>query len=60
MPRKSKIIKANRATKYLSRKFSVCFDCGRGGPFRLFSLCRICTRTSIRKGFICGFSKGSW
>ena len=61
MASKSKIAKANRAPKFMTRKESRCKLCGRPrAVYRKFGLCRICFRKLADQGLITGVKKASW
>lgn len=61
MARKALIEKANKKSKYTTRKVNRCTRCGRGrGYIRKFDLCRICFRELAHKGEIPGVKKASW
>ena len=61
MARKSMIVKAQRASKYSTRKVNRCRICGRPrGYMRKFQMCRICFRNLALQGSIPGIVKSSW
>ena len=61
MARKALIEKANKESKYSTRKNNRCSRCGRiRGYIRKFDLCRICFRELAHKGEIPGIKKASW
>ena len=61
MASKSKIAKALRTPKYLSRQERRCRICGRPrAVYRKFGICRICFRELADAGLIPGVKKASW
>ncbi len=61
MASKSKIAKANREPKYMSRGERRCKLCGRPrAVYRKFGICRICFRELADSGMIPGVKKASW
>ncbi|MHB0958468.1 MAG: type Z 30S ribosomal protein S14 [Pirellulaceae bacterium] len=61
MASKSKIAKANRPSKFASRRVRRCKICGRPrSVYRKFGLCRICFRKLADQGLIPGVRKASW
>ncbi|GIX06211.1 MAG: 30S ribosomal protein S14 type Z [Candidatus Poribacteria bacterium] len=61
MARKALIVKQQRGSKYKTRNYNRCRQCGRPrGYLRRFGLCRICFRELARAGKIPGIVKASW
>lgn len=61
MAKKSMIAKAQRPSKFSTRKKNRCPLCGRPRAFiRDFNMCRICFRSLSLKGEIPGVTKASW
>jgi small subunit ribosomal protein S14 len=61
MPRKAKIVKAQKTPKFKVRAHNRCKVCGRArGYMRKFQMCRICFRELASKGMIPGVTKSSW
>ena len=61
MASKSKIAKANRTPKFVTRRESRCKMCGRPrAVYRKFGICRICFRKLADQGKIPGVRKASW
>ncbi len=60
MAKKSKIIKANKKSKYSTRQKNRCQLCGRSRSYlRQFGLCRLCFRELAHKGELPGVTKAS-
>jgi len=60
MAKKSKIAKAKREPKYLTRQEHRCQMCGRPRSYmRFFGLCRICFRNMALKGELPGVTKAN-
>ena len=61
MAKKSMVLKALRAPKFMVRVHNRCKICGRPhGYMRKFEICRICFRELSYKGEIPGVRKASW
>ncbi|HBF67446.1 MAG TPA: type Z 30S ribosomal protein S14 [Candidatus Magasanikbacteria bacterium] len=61
MSTKAWYTKALRKPKFMSRKVSRCWKCGRvRGYLRDFNACRICVREMANRGQIPGMRKSSW
>ena len=61
MASRSKIAKANRVSKFSTRRESRCKLCGRPrAVYRKFGVCRICFRKLADQGLIPGVKKASW
>lgn len=61
MAKTSLRVKQSRPTKYKTRAYTRCRECGRSrAVFRRFGLCRICLRAAAHKGYIPGMTKSSW
>ncbi|MFH1202203.1 MAG: type Z 30S ribosomal protein S14 [Candidatus Omnitrophota bacterium] len=61
MAKTSQIVRWRRGSKFKSRKYNRCSNCGRSGAYlRRFGLCRICFREFAWKGDIPGVKKASW
>jgi small subunit ribosomal protein S14 len=61
MAKKSLINKSKKASKFKTRKYNRCGQCGRnGGYLRRFKLCRLCFRELASKGELPGVVKASW
>ncbi len=61
MAKKSLIAKQQRGSKFSSRNYNRCVNCGRPRAFiRKFKLCRICFREMASSGQIPGVVKASW
>jgi len=61
MARKALIEKANRKSKFKTRKVNRCYFCGRPRSYlRKFGMCRLCFRKLAHKGEIPGITKASW
>lgn len=61
MAKKSKIVKAGRASKYPVQAHNRCMLCGRPrGYIRKFGLCRLCFRELAHRGELPGVVKASW
>lgn len=60
MAKKSKVAKAKRVPKYMSRTEYRCQLCGRPRSYmRFFGLCRICFRNMALKGELPGVTKAN-
>jgi small subunit ribosomal protein S14 len=58
---KSKIAKAHREPKFMTRRERRCKLCGRPrAVYRKFGICRICFRKLADQGLIPGVRKSSW
>ncbi|GAB6099860.1 type Z 30S ribosomal protein S14 [Halanaerocella petrolearia] len=61
MAKKSKVVKANKKSKYETREERRCRRCGRPrGVLRRFELCRVCFRELAHEGKLPGVKKASW
>jgi small subunit ribosomal protein S14 len=61
MASKSKIAKAQRVPKFMTRREHRCRLCGRPrAVYRKFGVCRICFRNLADEGLIPGVKKASW
>ncbi len=61
MAKKSKIVKAQRPTKYGVQQHNRCSLCGRPRAYiRKFGICRICFRRLALTGQLPGVRKSSW
>ena len=61
MAKKSLRVKAARAPRYETQRYSRCNRCGRPrAVYRKFGLCRICLRELAHQGVIPGMTKSSW
>lgn len=61
MAKKSMVIKADRTSKYSTRRYNRCQICGRPrGYLRKFKICRICFRKLASEGLLPGVTKSSW
>lgn len=61
MASKSKIAKAKRPPKFMTRREHRCKLCGRPrAVYRKFGICRICFKNLANQGVIPGVKKASW
>jgi small subunit ribosomal protein S14 len=61
MAKTSQRVKQSRPSKYSTRDYNRCKNCGRPRAyFRKFGLCRICLRNIAHQGLIPGVKKSSW
>ncbi len=61
MAKKSVIARADKKSKFSTRKVNRCWKCGRKhGYMRDFGLCRICFRELANEGSIPGVRRSSW
>jgi small subunit ribosomal protein S14 len=61
MAKTSLRVKQSRPSKYKTRDYNRCKNCGRPRAyFRKFGLCRICLRNIAHEGLIPGVKKSSW
>lgn len=61
MAKKSKVVSAERGSKYKVREYTRCQICGRPhSVLKKFGICRICFRELAYKGEIPGIKKSSW
>lgn len=61
MTRKALMVKAQKEPKFKVRRYNRCPRCGRArGFYTKFGLCRLCIRTLVHRGEICGLRKASW
>ena len=61
MAKKSKVVSAERGSKYKVREYTRCQICGRPhSVLKKFGICRICFRELAYKGEIPGLKKSSW
>jgi small subunit ribosomal protein S14 len=61
MAKTSKVVKAERGSKFTVQNYNRCSRCGRPrGYYRFFGICRICLRELAHKGELPGVKKSSW
>ena len=61
MAKTSQWVRQQRGSKYKTRNYHRCKNCGRPRAYlRKFALCRLCFRTLALEGDIAGVTKSSW
>jgi small subunit ribosomal protein S14 len=61
MAKTSQVVRQARGSKYKTRNYNRCRNCGRPRAyFRKFGLCRICLRHMAHQGYVPGLTKSSW
>ena len=61
MAKTSQVVRQKRGSKYKTREYHRCKNCGRPRAYlRKFGLCRICLRNIAHEGMIPGLTKSSW
>ena len=61
MAKTSQIVRQARKSKYKTRGYNRCRQCGRSRAYyRKFGLCRLCLRKAAHNGYVPGMVKSSW